>query len=239
MGADGYYPPSCFAGRGCWMHTWKGGAHVGNGCLRHFGKPPTLWQLLALDDAALEQTDVVLLNLAVAKGIPSFADLDVARYVHIVDDWTRQFRQVLPGMEQQFRKTPSRWKNDIHFFRVGMLMGFLGHEIGLRYIEEQKYGTDAHYTNPGDLFLNGLIDTKQGTCGNMPVLHVAMARRMGWPVSLACAKSHFISRFDDGQVVHNVEATVTHPGSFSSGSDEEYMKRFQLPAKAVECGSDL
>jgi hypothetical protein len=212
---------------------------MANGHLRHFGTSPTLWHLLALDDAALEQTDVVLLNLAVAKGIPSLADLDVARYVRIVDDWARQFRQVLPGMEQQFRKTPSRWKNDVRFFRVGMLMGFLGHEIGLGYIEEQKNSAQVHHTNPGDLFLNGLIDTKQGTCGNMPALHVAMARRMGWPVSLACAKSHFISRFEDGQVVYNIEATSTHPGSFAEGSDEDYMKRFALPRKAIECGSDL
>ena len=79
---------------------------MGNGHLRHFDTPPTLWQLLALDDSALEQTDVVLLNLAVAKEIPSLADLDIARYVRIIDDWTRQFARVLPGMEATFRKTP-------------------------------------------------------------------------------------------------------------------------------------
>jgi hypothetical protein len=212
---------------------------VENTTPQHTGDIRSIWQLLALDDSSLEKVDVVVLNLVVAKEIPALADLDIARYVRTVDDWTRQFRQVLPGMEQQFRKTPSRWKNDIRFFRVGMLMGFLGHEIGLRYIEEQKHGAKVSYTNPGDLFLNGLIDTKQGTCGNMPALHAAMARRMGWSVSLACADSHFISRFDDGQVVHNIEATSTHPGSFAEGSDEDYIKRFALPEKAIECGSDL
>ena len=206
---------------------------------QHTGDIRSIWQLLALDDSSLEKVDVVVLNLVVAKGIPALANLNIARYVRTVDDWTRQFRRVLPDMERQFRETPERWKNDIRFFRVGMLMGFLGHEIGIRYIEEKKHGTEFHYTNPGDLFLNGLIDTKQGTCGNMPALHAAMARRMGWPVSLACADCHFISRFDDDQAVYNIEATSTHPGSFAEGSDEDYIKRFALPEKAIECGSDL
>jgi hypothetical protein len=199
----------------------------------------TLWQLLALPDEELEQADVVVLNLAVAKEIPSLAKLQISNYVNVVDDWTAQFRRVLPSMEVQFRQTPERWRNDIRLFRVGMLQGFLGHEIGLRYIEEQKTATAVSYTNPGDLFLNGLIDTKRGTCGNMAALHVAMARRMGWPVSLACAKTHFLSRFDDGQVIHNIEATSTHPGSFASDSDDYYIQKHKLPRKAITCGSDL
>jgi hypothetical protein len=210
--------------------------HMG---LEPSGSMPTLWQLLASDDLTLEQTDVVLMNLVVAKGIPALGDLDIARYVQVVDDWTEQFRRVLLGMEEHFHRTPSRWKSDIRFFRVGMLAGFLGHEIGIRYDEQQKHATAVHYTDPGDLFLNGLIDTKKGTCDTMPVLHVAVARRMGWPVSLACVKSHFVSRFDDGEVTYNIEATSDHPGSFAAGSDADYIKRFELSSKAVECGSDL
>lgn len=63
---------------------------------------------------------------------------------------------------------------------------------------------------------------------------------MGWPVSLACVKSHFISRFDNGQVIHNIEMTSDHqPGMFASDSDEWYMQKLGIPKKAVECGSDL
>jgi hypothetical protein len=62
---------------------------------------------------------------------------------------------------------------------------------------------------------------------------------MGWPVSLACARSHLLSRFDDGEVIHNIEATSTHPGAFASDPDECYIERFKLPKRAIECGSDL
>jgi hypothetical protein len=197
------------------------------------------WQLLALSDEALEQADIVEINLAVAREIPRLAKLDVDRYCRIVNDWTERFASQLPEMERGFAKTPWKWKNDIHFFRVGMLAGFIGQELGIDYIEDQKHVTAIAYTNPSDLFLNGLIDTKRGTCGSMPTLHVAIARRLGWPVGLAAVKSHHVSRFDDGAVTYNFEASVAHPGAFSSDTDEAYLKRFDLPRKAIACGSDL
>ena len=199
----------------------------------------TQWHFLALCDEDLEQADVVRTNLAVARGIPGLESLDVEKYVRTVDDWTAQFRSELPGLERNFRATPYKWKNDVRFFRAGMLQGFLGHAVGIRYIEEQKHAQSVYYTDPGQLFLHGLIDTKQGTCGNMAALHVAMCRRMGWPVSLASARSHLLSRFDDGEVVHNIEATSTHAGSFASDPDEVYVERFSLPKRAIACGSDL
>lgn len=199
----------------------------------------TIWKLLALDDGELERFDLVAANLAVARGIPALAKLNIAHYVGVVDEWTQRFARQLPDMERMFRQTPARWKDDVRFFRIGMLQGFLGHEIGLRYIDEHKHATAVSYTDPSDLFIDGLIDKMQGTCGNMAALHVAMCRRMGWPVSLAVAKSHLLSRFDDGRAIHNIEATSTHPGAFCSEDDSFYIKKYALPARAIECGSDL
>ena len=54
----------------------------------------TLWELLALLDDELEQVDVVILNLTVAKEIPSLATLDISHYVDVVDSWLAQFKQV-------------------------------------------------------------------------------------------------------------------------------------------------
>jgi hypothetical protein len=199
----------------------------------------SVWQAAALGDDELEQADLVELNLAVAAGVPSLADMEPDRYVRAVDGWTSRFAAWLPGAEATFRATPSKWNGDVRFFRAGMLAGFLGHEVGLRYIEDQKHATAIRYTDPADLFLNGLIDTKHGTCASLPTLHVAIARRLGWPVSLACARGHLISRFDDSEVVHNVEMTSVHPGAFCSDTDEAYVKRFELPRRAIDCGSDL
>ena len=83
------------------------------------------------------------------------------------------------------------------------------------------------------------MDSKRGTCGNMAALHVAIGWRLGWPVSLSCVGSHLICRYDDGKVTHNIEATQTGAGGFSSRSDARYIEEYRIPPKAVQIGSDL
>ncbi len=122
----------------------------------------------------------------------------------------------MPGAERVFRKTPQDWKNDVNFFRFGVLCCYLEHEAGIAYKEDQRNVTAVWYTDPSDLFLNGVMDTRRGTCANMAALHVAIGRRLGWPVSLACARSHFICRYDDGKVTHNIETTQAGYGGFKS-----------------------
>jgi regulator of sirC expression with transglutaminase-like and TPR domain len=78
--------------------------------------------------------------------------------------------------------------------------------LGVAYREDQREAKRILYTDPTDLFINGVMDTARGTCGNMALLHVVLGRRIGLPVSLACVGSHFICRgavtlvaTDDGQ----------------------------------------
>jgi hypothetical protein len=70
---------------------------------------------------------------------------------------------------------------------------------------------------------------------------MVLAWRLGWPVSLACVKAHFICRYDDGAMTFNVEATqagLGH-GGMQSPPDHELMLDNGLPEIAVRCGSDL
>ena len=150
-------------------------------------------QFLALSDPELAKVDPLVMNLLVAKSVPSLADLDIPRYQRQADQWAEDVRRRLPGAERVFRRTPQDWKNDVNFFRLGVLRGYLEHEAGIAYIEDQRYATAVSYTDPSDLFLNGVMDTRRGTRGNMAALHVAIGRRLGWPVSLACAGSHYTS----------------------------------------------
>jgi len=215
------------------------------GPLRH----RSVAQLVALSDAALERVDIVEMNIAVAGEIPGLEKLDYDHYRQIVDGWTEEFRRWLPTVEHAFHERPDHYHNDINFFRLGMLAQFLDEQVGIAYVEQQKQaqleerkaGKPAvvFYTDPGHLLLHGLIDTKRGTCATMPALHVAIGRRLGWPVGLACVKSHYVCRFDDGQVVYNIEATDTGQGGFASGSDADYVRTQKLSRRAVSSGSDL
>jgi hypothetical protein len=58
-------------------------------------------------------------------------------------------------------------------------------------------------------------------------------------VSLACVRSHYICRYDDGRVTHNIEATQAGYGGFKSDPDAYLIERYELPPKAISSGSDL
>jgi hypothetical protein len=115
--------------------------------------------LMALSDAELEQVEVVEMNIAVAREIPGLEDLDYDKYRQTVDGWTDQFRAWLPTVEHAYYERPGYFKNDINFFRLGMLAQFLDQTVGVRYVEEQrqaqvearKAGRKAEiaYTDPG------------------------------------------------------------------------------------------
>jgi hypothetical protein len=200
----------------------------------------SLSDLLAMPDEALAAVDPLAMNLVVAKGIPSLADLCIGRCQEIVNAWVRDFiERCLPSWEPYFYEAPQDFRNDIDFFRLGMACQYLEQVVGLEYIKDQREVTRILYSNPSDLFLNGVLDTRQGTCGNLAALHVAFGWRLSWPVSLACVNSHFICRFDNGQVTHNIEATQAGFGGFSSLTDEMFIKNKKLLPIAITSGSDL
>jgi hypothetical protein len=197
-------------------------------------------QLVGLTDAQLAEFDPLAVNLIVAREIPSLANLELSRYQEQVNAWAREFAgRCLPQWEKCFHECPQDFRDDIRFFRLGMLAQFLDQHIGVTYNEDQRGALRTRYLSGSDLFINGLLDRFQGTCANMAVLHVAMAWRMGWPVSIACIGEHKLVRYDDGQVIHNIEPTETKRGGFSSKSDEQYIAAKQMTKAALSCGSDL
>ncbi len=196
-------------------------------------------QMLVCAAEEFPRVDPLVMNLLVAKSIPSLAALDIPHYQRQADWWAEEVRRRLRGAEEVFWRTPWEWKNDVNFFRLGVLCGYLEYEAGITYNEDQRDTGPVSYTDPSDLFLNGVMDTRRGTCGNMAALHVALGWRLGWPVSLACVKSHFLCRYDDGKVTHNIEATQAGYGGFKSDPDDYLVREFGLPPAAVRSGSDL
>lgn len=199
----------------------------------------TLGELVGRPSCELHGVDPLEMNLLVAQALPAFAGLDIASYQKLADEWADDFRRQLPGFEAAFHETPHDWKNDIRFFRLGVLCWYVTEVLGVRYREDQREVTSILYTDPSDLFVNGVMDTRQGTCGNMAALHSALAWRLGWPLRLACANAHIFCRYDDGQVTHNIECTNNGRGGFQSHPNQYYQDEYNIPDIAIECGSDL
>ena len=198
-----------------------------------------LEDLIGQSDSVLAAIDPLELNLLVARGLPACRDLPIESYQRTADGWAVDLASRLARFEDQFHESPDAWKNDIRFFRLGVLCWYLAEVLGIRYREDQRELQAVSYTNPSDLFVHGVMDTRQGTCGNLAALHGAVAWRLGWPLHLACAGPHIFCRYDDGEVVHNIESTNNAQGGFQSHPDEHYQESRGVPDVAIECGSDL
>jgi hypothetical protein len=188
-------------------------------------------QLVGLTDEQLSEFDPLAVNLIVAKGIPRLAELDIRQYQHQVNQWTANFvTNALPHCSEVFQPDPKLFERDRRYYEVGMISHFLDVLVRIRYSPELR-DTQVRYLDPSDLFLNGILDSLEGTCGNMAALNVAIGWRMGWAVSLACIDSHFLVRHDDGSHIFNIEATCAS-GGFVSGSDEQEINKHRISQKA-------
>ena len=193
-----------------------------------------LWEdMLTWDSWHLADSDPAFLNLEIARGIPDLADLQVNRYRQQLDDYAAAFRRWLPHAEEEFEASPEVWRNDRVAFRLGMLCQFLEQYLGINYKPEQREVKKISYTNPGDLFLNGVLDTREGTCGNMSVLCLSLCWRLKWPVYLAQSWWHSFCRYDDGQRTINIETSCIGEGGFSTPSDESYIRQDNLRSSDI------
>ena len=200
---------------------------------------PDLESLATFSASELARWGSPALNLAVARDCLGVEIADYSRLADALDSWAADIECTLTRAEAEFHRTPSDWKNDLDFFRLGLLCWYIDEVLLIRYREDQRDLDRVVYTDPRDLFLPGLVETRQGTCATMPTLHVALGWRLGWPVSLAVAGWHVFCRFDDGQKIHNIEATRTGGGGFHSHPDREYRDRYGIRDEDVQSGSDL
>ena len=72
---------------------------------------PTAEQFLGMSNEELGRVDPVVMNLAVAKGIPSLTDLNIGEYVRLADEWADDLRARMPALEERFYSAPHNWRN--------------------------------------------------------------------------------------------------------------------------------
>jgi hypothetical protein len=85
-------------------------------------------------------------------------------------------------------------------------------------------------------YLNGILDTRKGICYTMPLLYVAVAQRLGYPMYPVAAPDHLFVRYvDPAFKEQNIE--TTSGGKYFT--DEEYTKDFSVNARAQKSGTYL
>jgi hypothetical protein len=201
-------------------------------------QPQTLEQLLALPPDQLEGVDIARLDLLCAEGLPGSEHLDVEKSVQTLDAWANYIKGETDRNFHQFVEHPEQFKNSVGRYRMAVMAAVLFKDLRLQYDPAREkelfehhffaggepYG-DAErsfFSDSSDIFLHGLLSDKRfGTCASLPILFVAIGRRLGYPVSVAQAYMHNYLYYNEGEGKHfNFEATENR--GFLTPTDDEY-----------------
>jgi regulator of sirC expression with transglutaminase-like and TPR domain len=165
-----------------------------------------------------DKIDIGLAALTFAKEI--YPHINVTDYSKRIDQLAERARYLI---QSQGRYDPDRI--------IRALNTFFYQREGFRY----DRSADA-FSKIENHYLTGVLDTKQGTCFNLPMLYMAVAQRLGYPVYPVMAPDHVFLRFvSPGLKEQNIEAT--EGGGYSP--DEDYIQRLNITEKGLKSGAYL
>ena len=191
--------------------------------------PGALAALLALPSKEVARVNIARMNLLCAQGLPGATELDLNRYLNLIDDWANRVRQETERHQYRFKRNPAEFEHSEGFFRMLMLTVVLAEDFGVHYDPKRRSDPAAASVNDGffadsrDVFLHGLLGPeRRGTCSSLPVLHVAVGRRLGYPLKLVTTKGHLFLRWEGGGERFNVESAGEGLNKF----DDAYYRRW-------------
>lgn len=167
-------------------------------------EPQTLNELLDLPSDQLHRVDIARMNLLCAARLPSTEGLDIDHALATLDEWAKKV--AFETDRHLYRVNDPRYAE--HYghseaqFRAEMLAQVLQEDLGVKY--DMTAVGNFSFADPNVAFIHGMIpeqgqttaDTPGGTCASMPVLYVAVGRKLGYPLKLATTDSHIFARWD-------------------------------------------
>lgn len=168
--------------------------HVPNFSLR--GK--TYGNVLELAPEEVPAADIAELNLLCGSGLNGTENTGIDECLKRLDQITEMVRSETERNWNRWQRDPAQYQNSLAHYKMGMVITVIRQDYKARYNSElitaptgQSTQDDKFFRNGADVFLQGLLsDRKMGTCSSMPVLYVAVARRLGYPVHLVATKGH-------------------------------------------------
>jgi hypothetical protein len=157
--------------------------------------------LVGLTDEQLATHDIALVNLACAADLPGAEGIDQDACAFKLDYWSRRVRQYTEAALPNFRRKRWDYRNSEGYFRALCMITVLQRDLGVRY-NPAKIPEEVPL-EVADTFVHGAILGEGGTCASLPVLYVAVGRRLGYPLKLATTRvkdkpwGHLFVRWDD------------------------------------------
>ncbi|HEX8341453.1 MAG TPA: hypothetical protein VF624_11140 [Tepidisphaeraceae bacterium] len=203
-----------------------------------------LLDLLETDPAEIGRKDLGLLNLLCAPGLPGSEALDVPRCLARLDHLAGFCKASVERNLYRFPDDPDFAPGRPHGgplgeakWRMCLLVTNLTRDFGATYdphvLADLRAVGDSPFVDSRNVFIHGLLDDnakrRWGSCSSIPVLVAAVARRLGYPVKLACNRKHVYARWDDGRGgVFNVDAS-NDTGTMAIPPDDHYRDAFYGP----------
>lgn len=170
-------------------------------------------KLLSLPE---KKIDIGTASLILAKEI--YPNLDIKVYSAKIDAMVEGVRIITKGSTN-----PD--------YRIRVLNTYLYKIAGIKYDLSDPYAEKLE-----NRYLNGILDTKKGSCVTMPLLYLTIAQRLGYPVYPVGLPWHLILRYADSKLkMQNIEAT----GGGGYVSDEEYIQVLQISDRSIKSGAYL
>lgn len=152
--------------------------------------------LLALKPHQFTGLDIALMNLLCAEGLRGSEKLATDKALDRLDEIATRVRVETDRNMHRFDSDRAEYQNSEPYFRMMMLVTVLQQDFGIRYNPGRVTPVgvfepnDKFFADSRDVFLHGLTgEPGQGTCSSLPVLYVAVGRRLRYPLSLVGAKT--------------------------------------------------
>lgn len=185
----------------------------------------------------LEKCDIAEMNLLCAQELPGSENLDVSKTLAIIDSWAQHVKSETERNFHRFREAPAAFGNSEAYYRMLCLVTVLQQDFHIRYnpklidVVGQPWKPDTVFlASSKNVFIHGLIEDRLGTCATMPVLYVAIGRRLGYPVSIASAKMHLYVIWDGNGERLNFEGSGLGMGVYP----DEHYKQWPFPLTEEE-----
>jgi hypothetical protein len=197
----------------------------------------TVKALLALKPNQLEGMDIALVNLLCAEGLRGSGKLDIDTTLDRLDEFATRVRMETDRNMHRFDSNPSEYQKSKPYYRMLMLVSVLQQDFGIRYNPERVTPvgvfepSDKFFADSRDVFLHGLTgEPSMGTCSSLPVLYVAVGRRLHYPLSLVGAKCHLFLRWEDQTTRLNIEGASLGMNTY----DDAHYRAWPYPMSAGE-----
>ena len=157
-----------------------------------------------------DKMDIGVTAFSIAKEI--FSNINIDQYSNQIDCIVDQVRYHINGSEEAAIRI--QYLNYV-FFEL--------EKFSYDYSENARLAPDNY-------FLHRLLDTKKGICYTLPLLYLAVAQRLNFPIEMRVLPDHIYLRYNKPSGKHiNIELTINGLHI----SDELYIQDFSVKPMAI------